>query len=74
MYKRQVCLLLSGSNNDGTKGLQKVKEKGGRVIIQNPATANIPFMPGHAVNNVEANAVLNAEEMADFINHLNNKP
>ena len=65
-----VCLLLSGSNSDGTRGLQKVKENGGMVIIQNPASAIVPFMPEYASGHVEADAILDTEEMTAFINQL----
>jgi two-component system chemotaxis response regulator CheB len=65
-----VCLLLSGANSDGTTGLQKVKAKGGKALVQNPATATVSFMPEHALQYVDTDAVLNAEEMADYINKL----
>ena len=65
-----VCLLLSGANSDGTKGLQKVNEKGGSVIIQDPSTAIVPFMPEYAIENVANDAILDPKEMANYINQL----
>ena len=65
-----VCLLLSGANSDGTKGLQKVNEKGGSVIIQDPSSAIVPFMPEYAIENVANDAILDPKEMANYINQL----
>ncbi|QOW08968.1 chemotaxis protein CheB [Kaistella flava (ex Peng et al. 2021)] len=65
-----VCLLLSGANSDGTVGLQKVKENGGLAIIQNPASAIVPFMPEYAMDHVAIDAILDLEEMANYINQL----
>lgn len=70
---RLVCLLLSGSNNDGTYGLQKVKENGGITLIQDPASAVVAHMPEHASKNVMIDKVLNIEEMAGYINQLKNE-
>lgn len=70
IWENLVCLLLSGSNQDGTNGLQKVKKNGGRVLIQNPQTATVPFMPEHAAEHVETDAVLDADRMAEYINKL----
>lgn len=68
--KNLACMLLSGSNSDGTNGLKKVKENGGRVFAQNPVSASASFMPQNAIEQVKMDAVLNIEEMADLINHL----
>ncbi len=73
VYQDQlVCLLLSGSNNDGTYGLQKVKEHGGITLIQDPASAVVAHMPEFASKNVMIDHVLNIEEMAGYINQLKN--
>lgn len=73
VYQDQlVCLLLSGSNNDGTYGLQKVKEHGGITLIQDPASAVVPHMPEYALKNAIIDKVLNIEEMAAYINQLKN--
>ncbi|MCX2472984.1 chemotaxis protein CheB [Pedobacter sp. MC2016-05] len=67
-----VCILLSGSNADGVEGLKIVEKWGGRVIIQNPDTAIMPYMPQQALNEIKTALVLNSFEMAAFINKLNN--
>lgn len=65
-----VCILLSGSNSDGTLGLQTVKKAGGKIIIQKPSTAVASFMPQYAAQNVEADALPNPTEMSQLINEL----
>lgn len=65
-----VCLLLSGSNEDGVQGLKEVKLSGGRVVIQNPTSAVVPYMPAQAILKVEVDKILPIEEMADYINEL----
>jgi len=65
-----VAILLSGANADGTNGLIAVKNAGGTTIIQSPDTADVPFMPEHALEIAEPDLVLQPLEMIDFINNL----
>ena len=65
-----VAILLSGANADGTEGLKTIKAEGGRVVVQHPATAEMPYMPQYAIDNLEAHYILSPEEIADFINGL----
>ena len=67
-----VCILLSGSNADGVEGLKSVNNFGGSVVIQNPNTAVMPYMPQQAVLNVKPHVILNGYDMAEYINKLNN--
>jgi two-component system chemotaxis response regulator CheB len=65
-----VCLLLSGANADGVKGLLEVKRKGGRSIVQDPSSASVPYMPQQAIDNHAADLVLHKDKMPEWINHL----
>lgn len=65
-----VCLLLSGANSDGSKGLEKVKQKGGQTLVQEPDSAMSRFMPEYALDHVDIDSVLRPGEMANFINEL----
>lgn len=38
-------VLLSGANDDGARGLQRIADAGGRAYIQAPASAHQPTMP-----------------------------
>lgn len=68
--KKLACLLLSGSNADGVLGLKTVKAWGGAALIQSPESAQVSFMPEQARKLVELDAILNIEDMAEFINLL----
>src|ERR1700735_1116331 len=46
---RAVCIILSGTGADGSLGLKAVKEKGGLVIVQDPAEAGYDGMPRSAI-------------------------
>lgn len=69
--KDVTAILLSGANSDGTDGLKAVKKNKGKVIIQDPKSASMPFMPKNAIENVEADAVLNAEGILRYILEVN---
>lgn len=71
VYKNKVvAILLSGANTDGTEGLESIVENGGIAIAQDPATADYPAMPSSAIKSVIGIKVLNAGEIADFLNEL----
>lgn len=59
-----IGVLLTGANQDGTRGLKRIKERGGYVIVQNPDSAESAFMPKHAVKNLLPDRVLNLEQVA----------
>lgn len=65
-----VALLLSGANDDGTRGLIAVKEAGGTVVIQDPRTAEVAYMPQFALNRVKADLVLRDDNLQEFISLL----
>jgi two-component system chemotaxis response regulator CheB len=59
-----IGVLLTGANQDGTRGLSRIKERGGYVIVQDPNSAESDFMPKHAVKHVAADRVLALEHIA----------
>lgn len=68
-----IGILLSGSNSDGTAGLKAIQKAGGLVIVQDPTSAEMPFMPINAIQNITPDYVLNTQEILDFILSVNNK-
>ena len=65
-----VCILLSGANADGVEGLKMVKQYNGIAAIQDPATAQVSFMPQQAIQHVDLDHIFKIKEIADFINSL----
>jgi two-component system chemotaxis response regulator CheB len=45
-----IGLLLSGGNADGAEGLQYIRERGGVTVVQDPSTADVPYMPQQAIS------------------------
>ncbi|WP_353720411.1 chemotaxis protein CheB [Dyadobacter sp. 676] len=67
---RLVAILLSGANEDGSEGLAAVKQAGGITAVQNPDTAQMPFMPHYAMTHLHVDYVFDTIQMASFINEL----
>jgi two-component system chemotaxis response regulator CheB len=65
-----VCILLSGANDDGAQGLKHAKAKGALVIVQDPETAEVPFMPQYAINSVEVDIIAHPVQIAALINEM----
>jgi len=65
-----VGLLLSGANADGAQGLLSIKKQGGFTIAQDPATAEVSFMPQQAILVGAALAIISAEELPAYISKL----
>jgi two-component system CheB/CheR fusion protein len=61
--ERSVGVILSGMGTDGTLGLKKVKEHGGVVLVQDPASAKFDSMPRSAIEAGLADVVAPAEEL-----------
>ena len=62
--ERAVAIVLSGTGNDGTRGLVEVKGAGGIVLAQDSATAEYPGMPSSAIATGLVNLALPPEELA----------
>jgi len=65
-----IGIILSGANEDGTKGLLTIKNNGGIIIAQEPKTAQMPLMPQYAIDHTAIDYIFGIDEMADFINGL----
>jgi two-component system CheB/CheR fusion protein len=61
--ERSIGVILSGMGSDGTLGLRAIKEKGGVVLVQDPATAKFEGMPRSAVDAGLADIVAPVDEL-----------
>lgn len=66
-----VGILLSGSNTDGTEGLKAIQAAGGKIVVQNPLSADMPFMPNNAILFTTPDYVLNNKEILELLNSIN---
>ena len=62
-HERSICIVLSGTGSDGTKGIRTIKDEGGMVMAQNPESAEFDGMPRSAIATGLADYVLPAAEM-----------
>jgi two-component system, chemotaxis family, protein-glutamate methylesterase/glutaminase len=68
-----AAIVLSGANADGSEGLEHIAGANGLPIVQEPATADVDFMPRQALNRVPAARVMTPKQMQDFLNALRRK-
>ena len=68
--KNLTAVLLTGSSADGAAGAEVVASRGGRVIVQDPASAESPIMPSSALNRVPTARVLALSEIASTLSEL----
>lgn len=64
-----IGLLLSGANADGVEGLRVIQERGGKIAVQDPKSAEVPYMPQQAVNRLNIDLLLtefNTESFLDW--------
>ncbi len=68
VYQNKLLgILLSGANSDGAEGIRKIKERGGKVIIQDPQEAMIKTMPEAAIKHIGSECVLNIESICSYL-------
>jgi two-component system, chemotaxis family, protein-glutamate methylesterase/glutaminase len=65
-----ICLLLSGGNADGAEGMQYAQERGGLTVVQDPATADVPYMPQQAISRMKVDFIIPADEIPGFVHGL----
>ena len=64
---RVVGVILSGALDDGTFGLMAIKDAGGTAIVQHPYEASVSSMPLSAIQNVEVDYIVPAQEMPPLL-------
>ena len=62
-----IGVVLTGSNNDGTKGLKRIQECGGLTIVQDPKTAESAYMPASAIASIKPDYILALEDIIQLL-------
>jgi two-component system chemotaxis response regulator CheB len=65
-----IGVVLTGANEDGARGLAQIVRRGGRALVQDPKTAEIPIMPAAAIRAVPTAEVLKLNAMASRLIEL----
>jgi len=56
--KEAIGVVLTGANEDGSRGLAHIVKRGGKALVQSPKSAEIPIMPEAAIRAVPTAEVL----------------
>jgi len=62
-----IGILLSGANADGAEGLKKIKGHKGLTVVQDPATADVQYMPQAAIDRFAVDKVLSPDAIAGLV-------
>ena len=65
-----IGVVLTGANTDGAKGAERIKQRGGLVIAQDPHTAEAPAMPEAAIATGRVDRILPLERIGPFLVEL----
>jgi len=65
-----IGIILTGANNDGSRGLKKIRDFGGLTIVQDPETAEVDSMPRAAIQAAHPHHTIALEEIAALLNSL----
>ena len=73
--RHAICIILSGTGTDGTKGAAAVKKAGGMVMVQDPETAKFDGMPRSVIGSENMDYVLAPEFMpGEIYNYIQDMP
>lgn len=72
--ERLLAILLSGANDDGAHGLERVRAFGGTAWVQEPDSAGSPEMPRAAIERGAADAIYHPETLAKRLAALPTSP
>lgn len=62
-----IGVILTGANDDGARGLRHIVDRGGRAVVQDPATAENPVMPYAAQQAVPEATIVALAAIADTL-------
>lgn len=65
-----VGVVLTGMGRDGAEGMARIKEKGGKTVVQDPNTAVIPSMPQAVIKKGSADMIVSLERVAAVVTGL----
>ena len=65
-----IGVVMTGANDDGSRGLKRIADRGGRAIVQDPATADSATMPAAALRLVPNADVVQLDDIGAFLGRL----
>jgi two-component system chemotaxis response regulator CheB len=67
---RLIAVVLTGFGSDGTRGIEAVHRRGGRVVVQSPETCEAPNMPVSALTTGCVDIVVPLSEIGPTLEQL----
>lgn len=68
-----IGIMLTGANHDGSEGIKRIKQNGGYVIVQDPATAEADAMPRAAIAATKVDKILPLDQIGVYLLQLVNR-
>lgn len=68
--KGLIGIILTGANNDGSKGLKTIRNFGGLAIVQEPESAEVKAMPRAAIEAAGADFILTIDQISNKLIEL----
>ena len=65
-----IAVVLTGANRDGSAGARQIKQRGGLVLVQDPATAEHEVMPKATLADTDVDGVMALPALATRLNEL----
>ena len=62
-----IGIILTGSNKDGTLGIETIHKHNGLTIAQDPDEAQFPFMPSSAIYTNKISHILTLSQLSEFL-------
>ncbi len=73
VYKKTLIgIILTGSNDDGRNGMKRIQQAGGVTIVQNPETAESPYMPASVIQTIKPDYILSLDGITELLIKINN--
>ena len=70
---RTIGVIMTGANDDGSRGLRRIADRGGAAIVQDPATAESPIMPTAALRLVPEAKVAPLDQLGALIGKVQSR-
>lgn len=65
-----IGVILTGANDDGAAGMLRIKQNNGLVIVQDPATAEVGYMPRAVLSLVNNGVILPLGDIGPYLCRL----
>ncbi len=72
--RKAIAVILSGSDGDGTRGVEAIKATGGVTFAQSQDTAKVDSMPNTAIATGQVDFILPPEKIAEKIAEISRHP